>query len=99
MSWCSGKQSAEPKTKILLQMHMCDFVVVKSNLSGLSSKLNIFLIDYSLLMNNMLLSRSISALFASLIISQYVGIPVGASLVNCDLLMMMSGSVIALGFV
>lgn len=76
---------------------MCDdFVVVKSNLSGLSSKLNIFQID--LLMNNMLLSRNISALFASLIISQYVEIHVGASLENCDLLMMMSGSLIGLRF-
>lgn len=37
-------------------------------------KINIFLIDYPLLTNNMLLSRNISALFVSLIILQYVKI-------------------------
>lgn len=54
---------------------MCEVVVVSSiSHVGLSIKLNIFLIDYPLLTNNMLLSRNISALFVSLIILQYVKI-------------------------
>lgn len=72
------KQSAElhrSQKNITADARMCEVVVVSSiSYVGLSIKLNIFLIDYPLLTNNMLLSRNISALFVSLIILQYVKI-------------------------
>lgn len=78
MSWSrkSNQLSCiEAKKNITADARMCEVVVVSSiSYVGLSIKLNIFLIDYPLLTNNMLLSRNISALFVSLIILQYVKI-------------------------